>query len=394
VKYLLMHKAIPVLLMDLDEGTGTVVAIDKVFEPVRVPVGIELTGGVVDRIGLNEWWTGRSIPASRSGLRDALEAMNVSSPQVLLTKCFGLSLSDQYWAKPEGTNLKWEDINFFDNAFSEDVGNILFGQLPDGDAFSLMSPDNTSDGWLRKKWKVIDGKRCLIKGGSGATRQEPYNEVLASEIMQRLSVSHAPYTLTFIDEYPYSVCEDFITSKTELISAWHIMQTKKRNDNTSSYRHFLNCCDALKIPDVREALDKMLAVDYIIANEDRHFNNFGAVRNADTLKWTGLAPIFDCGTSLYYDKPTTMIRPYDKSPSKPFRGSHDEQIKLVGDFGWYDFSALNGLSEVFSDILTGSSFIDDARRDALCQGLETRAEMLSDYIRSRQRDKSERQHER
>jgi hypothetical protein len=72
------------------------------------------------------------------GLREALEAMKVSSAQVLLTKCYGLSLSDQYWAKPESTDLKWEDVNFFDNAFSEDVGNILFGQTPDDDAFSLM----------------------------------------------------------------------------------------------------------------------------------------------------------------------------------------------------------------------------------------------------------------
>jgi hypothetical protein len=394
MNYVLMHKTIPVLLMELDEGTGTVAAIGEVFEPKRVPVGIEGRGGAVDRIGLNGWWTGRSIPASRSGLREALEAMKVSSPQILLTKCFGLSLSDQYWARPEGKDLRWEDVNFFDNAFSEDVGDILFGQIPDSDAFSLMSPDNTSDGWLRKKWKVIDGRRCLIKGGSGATRQEPYNEVLASEIMRRLGVAHVPYTLTYIDEYPYSVCEDFITSKTELISAWHIMQTKKRSNSVSAYRHFLNCCAALGIPDARENLDRMLAVDYVIANEDRHFNNFGAVRNADTLEWTGLAPVFDCGTSLWYDRPTTMIRPLAKVPSKPFRSSHDEQIKLIGDFEWRGFSALEGISETFSDILAKSPFIDDTRRSALCHGLEKRSEMLSDHIRGRQRGRSERQHER
>jgi hypothetical protein len=309
--------------------------------------------------------------------------MRISSPQLLLTKCFGLSLSDQYWVRPESKDLRWEDVNFFDNIFSEDVGNILFGQIPNGDAFSLMSPDNTSDGWLRKKWKVIGGGRCLIKGGSGATRQEPYNEVLASAIMQRLGVAHVPYTLMLIDEYPYSVCEDFITAQTELISAWHIAQTRKRDNSVSAYQHFLNCCDALKIPGVREDLDKMLSVDYVIANEDRHLNNFGAVRNADTLEWVGLAPVFDCGTSLWHDMPTTMIRPVAQTPSKPFRSSHDEQIKLVGDFGWYDFSAFEGIGEVFSEILAGSPFIDDARRSALCQGLEKRAEMLSGYVKER-----------
>lgn len=34
----------------------------------------------------------------------------------------------------------------------------------------------------------MNGKRCLIKGGSGATWQEPYNEVIASRIMERLHI--------------------------------------------------------------------------------------------------------------------------------------------------------------------------------------------------------------
>ncbi len=98
-----------------------------------------------------------------------------------------------------------------ENTFSDDVGNILFGQKIANNPVSLMSPDNTSDGWLKKKWKIIDGRRCLIKGGSAATQQEPYNEVLASRIMDRLDIPHVKYSLLVEDDYPYSVCEDFIT---------------------------------------------------------------------------------------------------------------------------------------------------------------------------------------
>jgi hypothetical protein len=129
-------------------------------------------------------------------------------------------------------------------------------------------------------------------------------------------------------------------------------------------------------------IDKMLALDYLIVNEDRRLNNFGAVRNADTLEWIGLAPVFDCGTSLWHDKPNAMIRPLAKAPSKPFRNSHDEQIKLIGDFGWLNFHSLKGIGEAFSDILADSPFIDSARRDALCFGLSKRAEMLRGYVRT------------
>jgi hypothetical protein len=48
VKYLLVHETMPVLLMELGEGRGTVVAVDEVFEKRRVPVGIEVAEGVVN----------------------------------------------------------------------------------------------------------------------------------------------------------------------------------------------------------------------------------------------------------------------------------------------------------------------------------------------------------
>ncbi len=41
----------------------------------------------------------------------------------------------------------------------------------------------------------------------------------------------------------------------------------------------------------------MIVLDYIIANEDRHLNNFGLLRNAETLEWYGFAPIYDSGSS-------------------------------------------------------------------------------------------------
>ena len=51
-------------------------------------------------------------PASRSGLKEALSRMEISQPQLLLEKCLGLSLSDQYWICPEESKLRWEEVNF------------------------------------------------------------------------------------------------------------------------------------------------------------------------------------------------------------------------------------------------------------------------------------------
>lgn len=247
----------------------------------------------------------------------------------------------------------------------------------------MMSPDNTSDGWLRKKWKIIDGKRCLIKGGSGAIRQEPYNEVLACIVMNRLSIPCVNYKLQILDDYPYSVCEDFITPQNELVSAWYIMQTQKKQNHTSVYQHYLNCCNQLGIPHIAEAIDRMIILDHLIANEDRHQNNFGAIRNAETLEWIGAAPIYDSGSSLWFDKPTGMIQANCKLTCKPFKTSHEEQLKLVKSFEWLDLSTLKGIEDEFREILKDSVFVDTARCDAICRAFLGRIKMLANFIDSR-----------
>lgn len=382
-QYILMHKNIPVADIELDEASSAISAIGHIYEAPHVPLGISVKKGMIDRSALNEWWRGRAIPASRAGIKNALAELNVSTTQKLLEKCLGLSLSDQYWICPAGSGIQWSQVNFFDNPFSEDMGNILFGQGSSSDHMSLMSPDNTSDGWLKKKWKIIDGKRCLIKGGSGATQQEPYNEVLAGKIMERLGIPHVPYTLLTEDEYPYSVCEDFITPQTELISAWYVMQTEKKLNHVSIYHHYLDCCEKLGIPGMKEALDRMMVLDYLIANEDRHQNNFGVVRNAETLEYLGAAPIFDSGTSLWFDKPISMIGAKAKISCKPFKNNHEEQIKLVSSFDWLNLNALYDIDEELRELMRGSMFIDTARCDALCFALRERMDMLLEVVNSR-----------
>ena len=383
MKYVLSHKSIPVIPIDLDEGTGTIVGLGNLVAPEHLPVGVAYTGNFVDRQALNAWWTGRAIPASRSGLREALETLNITSSQLLPARCYGLSLSDQYWVCPEGSGLRWEDVNFFENPFSDDIGNILFSGVSDKADINLMSPDNTSDGWLKKKWVIADSNRYLIKGGSNPAQQEPYNEVLASAVMRRLGVQHAAYTLSMIDGFPYSVCEDFISKDTELITAWHIMQTQRKPNHVSSYQHYVNCCTALGIPGVIGELDRMLVVDYIIANTDRHYNNFGAVRNADTLEWISAAPVYDCGTSMWYDQFTQMIQTLTKQSSKPFKSDHEEQIELVTSFEWLDISSLQGVDEEFREILKESEFIDASRCSALCYGLRRRVKLIGEHAKKK-----------
>lgn len=362
--YVLMHKNTAVVRVDVDEDTGLIRKVGELAAKEHLPVGVPARRGNVDRAALNEWWADRSIPAQRSGIERAMEALGVRTRYALALSCYGLSLSDQYWIRPEEEDVQWEKVNFFDNPFSEDVGDILFGAERKEDALDLSSPDNTSDGNLKKRWKILGGKRCLVKGGSNPFRQQPLNEVIAARIMDCLGIAHIPYTVYWEKGAPYSICEDFVTRDTELIPAWRIFRIEKKPNNISVYQHFVQCAEASGLPDVVPFLDRMIVLDYIIANEDRHFNNFGALRNAETLEWAGMAPIYDSGSSLGYDKTALDIRREKGIVCKPFKKHHRDQLGLVTDFSWIRFDRLEGVRDMILETLSdkqAAEYLDERR---------------------------------
>ena len=269
--------------------------------------------------------------------------------------------------------------------FSDDVGNILFGQ-PASQDIDLMSPCNTSDGWLKKKWKIIDTKRCLIKAGSNPFMQEPINEVFGTRLHQRLGCkNYVSYKVLLEDGVPYSVCENFIDTNTELVNAVSINRSMKKRSQFSSYEHFMNACYKLGIPGMKEFIDYMLVFDYLMANTDRHFGNFGAIRNVETLEWIGPAPVFDSGTSLWHDKLTRAINPLSEIETKPFYSNASRQMELVSDFSWVPFEELRNLKDDIREIFVPTEFIDEERIEVLSKAVTSRVEELQDMEREQKK---------
>ena len=389
MRYSLMHKNIVVADIEVDEVIGGITNIYDVFAPNHLPIGVyskQNGKDVVDRYALNQWFADRCIPKHRMDIEEALEVLKFSARQLVI-ESWGLSLSDHYWLRPCDNELSntalYENVNFFDNDFSEDVGDILLGLKDSDDDINYWSPDNTTNGNLKKCWRIIGGKRCLFKSGSYPFQQQPFNEVIASRIMDRLGIDHVPYTVTWINDEPYSVCEDFVTKDTELITAWQIMQLRTKANHENEYLHFVDICSEIGV-DIVPALDRMIVLDYIIANEDRHFNNFGLLRNANTLEWLGAAPIFDSGTSLWYNKLTARI-PASGIICKPFKKTHGEQLKLVSSLEWFESSKLDGIEDEILEVFSGdkaAQYIDTERAKAIAAEVRNRIETVESMAMS------------
>lgn len=116
---------------------------------------------------------------------------------------------------------KNEDVNFFDNDF--DYAEFMEASLSKNskmihNATSLKTPNNTTDGMLKKAWIIESGTRYLLKGGYKNETLQPFNEVLASEICECLGFDHVEYTLDTYKDMVVSKCPCFITKDTELIT--------------------------------------------------------------------------------------------------------------------------------------------------------------------------------
>ena len=393
MKCVLMNKNTEVLLADYDSATGGFTSVEEVYNIDYAPYILrsyylsDSTDEALFRANLSSWFRGRGIPSWRDKLDILLHRLDVVAPNELLDKAFGLSLSDQYWIKPYNSSIKYDDVNFFDNDF--DYTEFLEASLSKNSNTiisknGLKTPNNTTDGMLKKAWIIEDKTRYLLKGGYKNELLQPFNEVLASEICDRLGFNHVTYTLDMYKDMVVSKCPCFINKDTELVTCYQIEKGITRHNSVEDYEEYIKILENHNIKDARIKMEDMYILDFLIMNEDRHLNNFGIIRDVNTLKWLDVAPIFDNGQSLnieYYDEEEMHISSEGKLfyEVKPF----DELIKIVKDIKRIDVSKLEGLPEWFDYLLhqyqnlTGYS---DKRINRLCILLNRQINKLKNLV--------------
>ena len=303
--YYLMNKTTKIAKISFNNETNTVTDILDEIHPNFAPLEC-YKDNKLNLSCISAWFKGRGIPSWRDELYDLLDNLSVDNKDILLNKAFGLSLSDQYWMNPVDKPMDWNDINFFTNAFnSHDFKEACFeNKVFKKDVVDLYTPNNTSDGMLKKAWIVDnDTKRYLLKGSLKQMDLEPFCEILASKIAEVIQLHHVDYKIDIIGGKPVSKCECFIDQNSELLSAFSILWKEgidlKKENAIDIYNKYVKILEKHGIEDVKEKLAKMYILDYLIVNKDRHLGNFGVIRNVNDLEWKCIAPIFDSGQSMY-----------------------------------------------------------------------------------------------
>ena len=153
--------------------------------------------------------------------------------------------------------------------------------------------------------------------------------------------------------------------------------------STKDFDNYINILEENGIVDARTKLENMYILDYLIINDDRHLNNFGIVRDVNTLKWLDVAPIFDSGKalniSMFEDEITN-----DNGKLFYEEKNFDELIKIVNNPKRIDIEKLNGIDKDFENLLReykNIAHISDKKISRLCSELNRRIEKYKEIIK-------------
>jgi hypothetical protein len=391
MKYYINHKSHRVALIELDDETKKVIGIETIFSEEKMPVKLDGKSLVLDCGKIDKWIENRGIPDSRGNIAERLKTLNVKTTKDLSIMSYGLNLTDHYWIAKKNDSRQWEELNFFDNDFNEDIGKVLFENARIREA-EILSPDCTLNGSLEKMWRIMDTKRVLVKGGNDIDRLEPFNEKLAAIITERLGIDHVHYDLFTQNDKTYCACECMVDRDHEFMNAYYVYNHKGDTRTEGKYADYIRALENNGLPNAGDSVDKMIALDFLIANRDRHHGNFGVIRNANTLRWEKAAPLFDNGTSMWAGTHESLIR-LDKTDNRSFGNTNEEIALNIGSAGFFDANKLSDIGTVYNELLLRNRLVSREKRIALCGALENRIQRFDKIVCSKRLDnKKERKH--
>lgn len=290
-----------------------------------LPINMELTAK-----GIIKWLSNRVIPKNRAFVDEILKTfgLSVNDTKGIIDICLGLSLNDSYWVTPVEFEGKFADYNLFENPFSEALSLVAYTGVGSAEKAFSTSPEFTTNGMLRKAWRHIENDGIyLYKGGTeGAANagNEPYSEFYACQVAKAMGLNCVEYDLENWKGILASKCRLFTDIDTAFVPISRLIKDR-------TLKNALDYYAGLGKP-FYDDLCSMLVFDAVIYNEDRHFGNFGVLRDNHTGKIIKPAPIFDNGLSLFnfaMADDLENLSEYAKTRTPPYGVSFDEVCKAV-----------------------------------------------------------------
>lgn len=214
-------------------------------------------------------WMERRYNATSNSLARMLQGKSFGqgNREKINANTHALSLSDSYWIQDlKAEDLKFENISPYFNDFWKGIGDYKGGAIP-----TLYVSGAMSKAWISSEWLKKDGNINSLN-----------NELIAIDFCKACNVT---VNEAYIKEDSLYVKN--ITSVSE--NTGTMLEQADMSGLINPYDFTIqDIIDTFKEHGV-----KMLAIDAIVGNGDRHAGNFGFIRDTVTGKYIGMAPLYD-----------------------------------------------------------------------------------------------------
>lgn len=233
---------------------------------------------------LDRWLQKRAIDSHRTNsrlLKKALRLTQKDDVSVAL-KFNAATITDTYWVKDAGSDLKYEDVKFKENYFDT---LALRGDLNAFNQDASRTPELTNTGSFEKCWKLIDGEWWMYKSG---TENAYFSELFVCEFSKKMGFATAEYEL----DGKYIRTKDFTEN-----SKYNHEPISSLVGDDEDYSLNFDVLYGLR-PGLAADYLKLIYTDTICYNVDRHTENYGLLRNPDTGEIISLSPNYDNNIAL------------------------------------------------------------------------------------------------
>ncbi|MBQ9015456.1 MAG: HipA domain-containing protein [Firmicutes bacterium] len=374
--YILMHRDTPCALIAIDRDSGALTE----YEVIRKEY-TPFLGNADERL-MKIWWEHRAVPGSRKEMEEIIREAGCENSKGYLAKNLALSMTDTYWICPVETELSWQDVNLYRSTkTSADVVTLHNA--------SSYDPNASLGGEMNKYWDVSGDEPVLVKRAYRSYGQQSINELFATKVHERQNaeIPFVSYTIeTADDNAVLSRCRAFTSQRVEFISAYEILHSQKRRASRSEYDQFIDACErqGLDRDEMQRFMDYLILSDFAISNTDEHLQNFGVLRDTETMELIGPAPVFDSGNSMFFDVSQNQPLQRKELLERKINSFHSREEKMlshVRDRDAVDADALPTDAEVKE--FYESHGIPPAKAGFIAESYHNKRLLLRDFQRGR-----------
>lgn len=235
----------------------------------------------------------RQAPKHRKHIHKLLMEAGCEDLEGFLLISKALSLNDTFWVKETDSKLSWSDVSLYQNDFNEVIAQLAFAGGDETTDFSSTSPEYGTDGTYAKCWVREENQIILLKSGSDTHAIEPYSDFLASQLAKIICRDTVPYELSAWHGKTVSTCPLFTSEQVGYVPAVRLLDERKHNQVAYLLDYFARY-------DEEDAFRRMIVLDALLLNEDRHAGNYGFMVDNESQKILRMAPVFDHNRSLLY----------------------------------------------------------------------------------------------